>query len=178
MVFVAGALPGERATVQIMTGGNRFYLGRAMRLLVESPGRRVPRCPHFGVCGGCATQHADLATQMAAKEDGLLQNLARIGKVEPERVLPMIAGDEWGYRHRARLSVRHVQSKGVMVGFRERRSTYVADMHECAVLPARVSALIDPLRALIGQLSIHNRLPQVETVIFRAPMTTRAESPD
>src|SRR5205085_4841241 len=115
--------------------------------------------------GGCATQHADLATQMLAKQDGLLQNLARIGKVEPERVLPMVSGEEWGYRHRARLSVRRVEKKGVMVGFRERRSTYVADMHECPVLPARISALIDPLRALIERLSVHSRLPQVEIAV-------------
>ena len=164
-MFVEGALPGERAAVQIMTGGRRFDLGRAKRLLNESPGRRTPRCPHFGVCGGCATQHADLATQLAAKEDWLLQNLARIGKVEPERVLPMISGEEWGYRHRARLSVRRVEKKGVMVGFRERRSTYVTDMHQCPVLPPRLSALIDPLRGLIERLSVHSRLPQVEIAV-------------
>jgi 23S rRNA (uracil1939-C5)-methyltransferase len=165
VVFVDGALPGERAAVQIMTGGRRFDLGRATRLLRESPGRRAPRCPHFGVCGGCATQHADLATQIAAKQDWLLQNLARIGKVEPERVLTMITGEEWGYRHRARLSVRRVEKKGVMVGFRERRSTYVTDMHQCPVLPPRMSALIDPLRELIERLSIHSRLPQVEIAV-------------
>ena len=165
MVFVEGALPGERAAVQIMTGGRRFDLGRASRLLNLSSGRRTPRCPHFGVCGGCVTQHADLATQTAAKQDGLLQNLARIGKVEPERVLPMISGEEWGYRHRARLSVRRVEKKGVMVGFRERRSTYVTDMHQCPVLPPHISALIDPLRGLIERLSVHSRLPQVEIAV-------------
>ena len=166
MVFVEGALPGERAAVNILTELRNFDLGRATRLLNESPGRRTPRCPHFGVCGGCATQHADLATQMAAKQDALLQNLARIGKVQPEGVLPMIAGEEWGYRHRARLSVRRVEKKGgVMVGFRERRSTYVADMRECPVLPARISALIGPLRELIEQLSVRSRLPQVEVAV-------------
>jgi 23S rRNA (uracil1939-C5)-methyltransferase len=102
---------------------------------------------------------------MAAKQDGLVQNLARIGKVQPERMLPMVTGEEWGYRHRARLSVRRVEKKGVMVGFRERRSTYVTDMHECPVLPARISALIDPLRALIEQLSVHSRLPQIEVAV-------------
>lgn len=159
-------MPGERAAVRIMTGGKRFDLGRAERLLNESPGRRTPRCPHFGVCGGCATQHADLAMQMAAKEDALLQNLQRIGQVAPERVLPMITGEEWGYRHRARMSVRRVESKGgVMVGFRERRSTYVTDMHECPVLPERVSALIDPLRMLIEKLSVRSRMPQVEVAV-------------
>lgn len=166
MVFVEGALPGERASVVITTGGPRFDLGRAKQLLVESPGRRAPPCPHFGVCGGCATQHADLATQMAAKQDWLLQNLARIGKVHPERVLPGVTGEEWGYRHRARLSVRRVQKKGgVMVGFRERRSTYVADMRECRVLPAHVSALIVPLKEMIERLSINTRLPQIEVAV-------------
>jgi len=166
VVFVEGALPGERANVVITTGGPRFDLARATRLVVESSGRRAPRCPHFGVCGGCATQHADLATQMAAKQDWLLQNLARIGKVHPERVLPGVAGEEWGYRHRARLSVRRVQKKGgVMVGFRERRSTYVADMRECAVLPPPVSALIVPLKEMIERLSINTRLPQIEVAV-------------
>jgi 23S rRNA (uracil1939-C5)-methyltransferase len=103
---------------------------------------------------------------MAAKEDWLVQNLARIGKVQAERVLPGVAGEEWGYRHRARLSVRRVEKKGgVMVGFRERRSTYVADMRECPVLPPRISALITPLRELIEKLSVRSRLPQVEVAV-------------
>jgi 23S rRNA (uracil1939-C5)-methyltransferase len=166
VVFVEGALPGERAEVRITTGGPRFDLARATRLLTQSPGRRTPRCPHFGTCGGCATQHADLATQVAAKQDLLLQNLARIGKVQPERVLPIVTGEDWGYRHRARLSVRRVEKKGgVMVGFRERRSTYVADMRECPVLPPHISALIGPLRELIERLSVRSRLPQVEVAV-------------
>lgn len=166
MVFVEGALPGERAEVRITTGGPRFDIARATRLLTQSPGRRPPRCPHFGICGGCATQHADLATQVAAKQDWLVQNLARIGKVQPERLLPIVVGEEWGYRHRARLSVRRVEKKGgVMVGFRERRSTYVADMRECPVLPPHISALIGPLRELIERLSVRSRLPQVEVAV-------------
>ena len=166
MLFVEGALPGERAAVQIMTGGRRFDLGRVRRLLVESPGRRAPRCPHFGICGGCATQHADLATQLAAKQDWLVQNLARIGKVTPERVAAPLNGPEWGYRHRARLSVRRVPKKGgVLVGFRERRSSYVADLRECAVLPEHVSALIVPLKTLVESLSVRTRLPQIEVAV-------------
>ena len=166
MLFVEGALPGERATVKIFSARRKFDVGRATSILQEAPGRQPPRCPHFGVCGGCVTQHADLAMQLAAKQDWLIQNLARIGKVEPGRVLPMITGEEWGYRHRARLSVRRVEAKsGVMVGFRERRSTYVTDMHQCPVLPGRISALIDPLRELIERLSVRSRLPQVEVAV-------------
>ena len=161
-----GALPGERAKVRILTGGRKFDIGRAVSLERSSSGRREPSCPHFGLCGGCATQHADLAMQMAAKEDWLIQNLARIGKVQPERVLPMITGEEWGYRHRARLSVRRVPKKGgVLVGFRERRSSYVADLRECRVLPERISSLIVPLKQLVEKLSVRTRLPQIEVAV-------------
>jgi len=166
VVFVEGALPGERAAVRIFQKKSKYETGRATSVVEHSSGRREPRCPHFGVCGGCATQHADERTQMAAKQRWLEDCLERIGKVKPETLLPIVYGPEWGYRHRARLSVRHVQSRGgAMVGFRERRSTHVADMRECHVLPERMSGLITPLRALVESLSIRERLPQIEVAV-------------
>jgi len=148
---------------EIVSSRKSFDILKSRAILKASSARVVPRCPHFGVCGGCATQHADLRTQVAAKQRWLEENLARIGKVAPEVMLPIVYGEEWGYRRRARLSVRRVDKKGgVLVGFRERRSTWVADMQGCAVLPAAVSALIVPLRELIEKLSIHSRVPQVE----------------
>ncbi len=166
MVFVEGALPGERAAVRIFQKKSKYETGRALSVEGHSSGRREPRCPHFGVCGGCATQHADERTQMAAKQRWLEDCLERIGKVKPDTLLPIVYGAEWGYRHRARLSVRHVASRGgAMVGFRERRSTHVADMHECHVLPEKVSLLIPHLRSLVGSLSIRERLPQIEVAV-------------
>src|SRR6185312_10072803 len=162
VVFVEGALPGERASVRVYLKKPKFETGRATSILEPSAGRREPRCPHFGICGGCATQHADERTQMAAKQRWLEDCLERIGKVKAESMLPVVYGPEWGYRHRARLSVRHVASRGAMVGFRERRSTHVADMRECRVLPEQVSRLIPHLRSLVGTLSIKERLPQIE----------------
>ena len=148
---------------EIVSRRKSFDILKSKAILKASSARVVPRCPHFGVCGGCATQHADLRTQVAAKQRWLEENLARVGKVAPEVMLPIVYGEEWGYRRRARLSVRRVDKKGgVLVGFRERRSTWVADMQGCAVLPAAVSALIVPLRELIEKLSIHSRVPQVE----------------
>ena len=148
---------------EIVSRRKSFDILKSRTILKASSARVVPRCPHFGVCGGCATQHADLRTQVAAKQRWLEENLARIGKVAPEVMLPIVYGEEWGYRRRARLSVRRVDKKGgVLVGFRERHSTWVADMQGCAVLPAAVSALIVPLRELIERLSIHSRVPQVE----------------
>jgi 23S rRNA (uracil1939-C5)-methyltransferase len=166
VVFVRGALPGERARIGVLQRKRRQDLARALEILSVGPGRREPRCPHFGTCGGCVTQHADLATQVAAKEDWLLQSLARIGKVQAQRVFAPLTGAEWGYRHRARLSVRRVPKKGgVLVGFRERRSSYVADLRECQVLPPHASALIVPLKELVESLSVRTRLPQIEIAV-------------
>lgn len=136
------------------------------------------------MCGGCATQHADQQTQMAAKQRWLEDNLARIGKVAAESLLPIVYGEPWGYRRRARLSVRRVDKKGgVLVGFRERRSTWVADMRQCMVLPEKISALIVPLRELIEKLSIRTRVPQIEVaaadnataLVFRHLLPLREE---
>ena len=165
VVFVEGALPGERAAVSVFNRKRKFETARARQILESSAGRREPRCPHFGTCGGCATQHADERTQMAAKQRWLEDCLERIGKVKPDTLLPVLYGPEWGYRHRARLSVRHLASRGAMVGFRERRSTHVAEMRECHVLPESVSQLIVPLRSLVGSLSIRERLPQIEIAV-------------
>ena len=165
VVFVEGALPGERVASRKVGGKAKFDVARATAILERSAGRREPLCPHFGVCGGCVTQHADERTQMAAKQRWLEDCLERIGKVEPETMLPITYGPEWGYRHRARLSVRYLTARGAMVGFRERRSTHVAEMHECQVLPPAVSALLVPLRELVGKLSIRERLPQIEVAV-------------
>jgi 23S rRNA (uracil1939-C5)-methyltransferase len=166
VMFVEGALPREKVLSQVINKKSKYEFLKATSILEESSGRRTPRCPHFGVCGGCLTQHADARTQMAAKQRALEENLARIGKVRAETMLPIVYGEEWGYRRRARLSVRHVPSRGgAMVGFRERRSSHVADMRECHVLPPKISALIPPLRQLIGQLSIPDRIPQIEVAV-------------
>ncbi len=166
VVFVEGALAGELVEARLLETKPKFDRARVTEILRPSASRREPRCPYFGVCGGCATQHVDARTQVAAKQRGLEDNLARIGKVGADAMLPPIYGDEWGYRHRARLSVRYVEAKGgALVGFREKKSTYVVDMHSCEVLPAPISSLIDPLRTLIGSLSIRDRVPQVEIAV-------------
>jgi 23S rRNA (uracil1939-C5)-methyltransferase len=166
VVFVEGALGGETVEARLVREKPKFDQARAVAILEPSSGRRTPPCPWYENCGGCVIQHADARTQVAAKQRWLEDCLERIGKVAPESLLAPIYGPEWGYRHRARLSVRYVEKKGgALVGFRERRSTYVVDMRSCEVLPARVSALIPALRALIGGLSFRDRMPQVEVAV-------------
>jgi 23S rRNA (uracil1939-C5)-methyltransferase len=163
VIFVEGALPGEDVEASSWRRKSAFEFATVTQVLRESSQRVRPACPHFGTCGGCSMQHLDARAQVAAKQRVLEDNLARIGNVRPEAVLAPIHGPAWGYRSRARLSVRHVVRKGgVLVGFHEKRSSYVADMRECHVLPPRISALLVPLRELVQGLSIRERLPQVE----------------
>jgi len=144
----------------------RYELANVGELLRASAARASPQCPYYGRCGGCSWQHIDLRTQVAAKQRVLEDSLRHIGNVEPGQILPAIHGPGWQYRHRARLSVRYVPKKGgVLVGFHEKRSSYVADMTSCEVLPARISALLQPLRDLLGALSIRQRVPQIELAI-------------
>ena len=167
VVFIEGALPGERVQVDVHRRKNQWEQGALRSLETQSPLRVRPQCPHFGLhagaCGGCKMQHLEPSAQVAVKQRVLEDNLWHLAKVKPERVLRPIEGPAWGYRYRARLSVRYVAKKAtVLVGFHERKSRYVADMSECHVLPASVSQLLIPLRALIGQMDQRDRLPQIE----------------
>ena len=178
VVFVEGALPGEQVGAEIVRRKPSFDLARVVVVHTQSAARVTPRCPHFGVCGGCTLQHADPSLQVAAKQRALEDALWRIGRVRPDTLLPAIAGPAWGYRYRARLSVRDVAKKGgVLIGFHERKSSYVADMRECHVIPPQVSALLPALRTLVESLSIRTRLPQIELAVGErlAPGTRRAE---
>lgn len=170
VVFIEGALPGERVQAQISRKKNNWEQGQVTAIARESAQRVRPGCPHFGLhagaCGGCKMQHLHPAAQVAVKQRVLEDNLWHLAKVKPERLLRPVHGPAWGYRHRARLSVRWVAKKGtVLVGFHERKSRYVADMTVCPVLPPHVSALLVPLRELIGAMDQRERLPQVELAV-------------
>jgi 23S rRNA (uracil1939-C5)-methyltransferase len=162
-IFVEGALPGERVLASSYRKKPEFEQAQATQILQASPFRVTPQCVWFGLCGGCTHQHLDESAQVAAKQRVLEDCFQHIGKVTPETTLSPIHGPTWGYRTRARLSVRHVPKKGgVLVGFHERRSSYVADMTSCEVLLPHISALLLALRALVASLSIRDRLPQIE----------------
>jgi 23S rRNA (uracil1939-C5)-methyltransferase len=166
VIFVEGGLIGERVRYSSYRKKPSYENAIATEILRASAERAIPACPHFGVCGGCAMQHLDGRAQVAVKQRVLEDNLWHIGKLKPNVIYRAIHGPSWAYRHRARLSVRHVVKKGgVLVGFHERRSSFVADMRECHVLPRQTSDLLLPLRELIGQLSIRDKLPQIEVAL-------------
>ncbi len=165
-IFINGALPYETVVYSSYRKKPSFENADTSKVLKASFMRTTPRCPHFGVCGGCSLQHAEFTAQVAAKQRVLEDNLARLGNVKPEVMLPPIYGPAWGYRHRARMSARLVAKKGgVLVGFHEKRSSFIADMRECHILPPHISALLVPLRGLVAGLSICQRMPQIELAV-------------
>ncbi len=163
VVFVDGALPGEEVTVSVGRKKNQWEQATPTAWRRESAQRVTPQCPHYGTCGGCKMQHLHVGAQLAVKQRALEDALWHVGKVRAEQILRPIEGPAWGYRYRGRLSVRFVAKKGkVLVGFHERKSSYVADMSRCDILPPALSALLLPLRELIANLDERDRLPQIE----------------
>jgi 23S rRNA (uracil1939-C5)-methyltransferase len=166
VIFIEGALTGEEVEYSSYKRKPSYEQANATHILRASAQRVTPRCPHFGICGGCSMQHLDPIAQTAVKQRVLENAFWHLARLKPETMFPAIHGASWGYRYRARLSVRLVPKKGgVLVGFHERRSSYVADMGSCAVLPPEVSALLPRLRELVTGLSIPDRLPQIEVAI-------------
>ncbi len=162
-VFVDGALPGELVLCQTTKRTSKYDEAKVLEVIEASQDRVQPRCSAAGVCGGCSLQHMNDAHQIHAKQDVLLDNLKQIGKVEPESILAPLQGAHWNYRRKARLGVKFVPKKGgVLVGFREKQSGYLAVMDSCEVLDKRFSQLIVPLRELIGKVSVAKRIPQIE----------------
>ncbi|MCX8017828.1 MAG: TRAM domain-containing protein, partial [Rhodocyclaceae bacterium] len=169
-VFIEGALPGERVAYTSVRRKPNYEIARLTAIIKASSQRVTPRCPHFGVCGGCSMQHLEPLAQAAAKQRILEDAFWHIARLKPQCVLPPIVGPAWGYRRRARLTVRLVPKKGgVLVGFHEKKSSYVAVMDSCAVLPAPISLLLPRLKELVASLSIPDRLPQIELAAGEGP---------
>ena len=169
VVFVEGALPGERVSFETTKKKKNWEAGRMTVLHRESSMRVKPRCPHFGVCGGCSMQHIEPSAQVAVKQRVLEDNLWHISKVKAGNIMRPMYGPTWGYRYRARLSARYLAKREVvLVGFNERGSGFVAEISECHVLPQHVSDMLVPMRELIGSMSIYNKVPQIEVAIGEA----------
>lgn len=165
-IFVDGAVTGEEVEYSAYRKKPAWEAAQVLRVRREAPSRVAPRCPFFGTCGGCSMQHVDEPTQVASKQRVLEDALWHVGRVRPETMLRPLHGLPWGYRHRARMSARWVEKKGgSLVGFRERKSTFVTDMTSCEVLPRAVSGLIRPLRTLIDSLDLRERIPQIEVAV-------------
>ncbi|TXT23922.1 MAG: 23S rRNA (uracil1939-C5)-methyltransferase [Gallionellaceae bacterium] len=166
VIFIEGALTGERVTYSSYRKKTSYEQAQVSQIFKPSFMRVEPKCAHFGTCGGCSMQHLDARAQVAAKQRVLEDNLERIGKVGAEVILPPIYGQAWGYRQRARLSVRHVLKKGkTLVGFREKNGKYVTEMRHCEILTPKIAALLPLLGELNESFTIRDALPQIEVAV-------------
>ncbi len=165
-VFVDGALPGEEVIFRYVRCFSKFDEAVVTEVLHPSPDRVEPRCPHFLVCGGCSLQHMSHEAQIKAKTTALLEQLEHFAGTHPENLLDPLVGSIWGYRRSARLGARLVHKKGgVLVGFREKHSSFIADISQCEVLHPAIGHNIEPLRNIVSSLSIPDLIPQIEVAV-------------
>lgn len=165
-IFIDGALPGETVRFRYYNKRQKYDSGGAVEIITPSVERVEPACRYFGTCGGCSLQHMQARAQLSAKQQVLADNLRHIGRLEPVSWLAPIAGPEFGYRRRARLGVRLVPKKGgVLVGFRERRRSYITNLDGCLTLEPRVSDLLPHIRGVVARLSRPDRIPQIEVAV-------------
>jgi 23S rRNA (uracil1939-C5)-methyltransferase len=165
-IFVDDALPDEVVEIVRVRRQRSYDEARLQRIVQPSPDRVTPRCAHYGLCGGCALQHLSSERQLALKQKQLLEELQRIGHVSPKEVLAPLQAGTWNYRRRARLGVRWVHKKErALVGFRERNTSYIAELASCVVLRPPLDGLLPALSALISGLSVRERLPQIECAV-------------
>lgn len=163
---VYNALPGERVVARVRKRHRGEDLALAEQILSPSADRVDPRCAHYPLCSGCALQHLDHVAQLRYKQDRLLQAIAGHAGVEPERLLSPLTGPQWGYRRKARLGVRYVHKMGrVLVGFRERGRSGLADLRRCEVLHPAVGERLDALAAMLGELEAREQIPQLEMAV-------------
>ncbi len=167
VIFIQGALPTELVTYTVTSDKARFSKAKVRQILKPAVFRADPKCAAFGVCGGCTMQHLDIRAQVAMKQRVLEDDLQHIAKTKPQEILRPMGGPTWEYRHRARLSAvnRSIKKGTVLIGFHEGKSSYVADMLACEILPKHVSDLLPELRKLVMGLSIVDRMPQIEIAV-------------
>lgn len=159
-------MPGETVSFRVTKRRGRFDQAHVARVDSPSPHRVEPRCPHFGLCGGCSLQHLDHPEQVAFKQRHLLEQLQTHAGVSPLKVLPALTGSIWGYRRKARLGVKHVPKKGgALVGFCERNDHRIAQLERCEILPEEVGSAIRALRDLVSGLDANNKIPQIEVAV-------------
>jgi SAM-dependent methyltransferases related to tRNA (uracil-5-)-methyltransferase len=166
IIFTRGALPGERVIASRSLSRAKYEEADVVDILEPSPDRIKPKCDVYGVCGGCSFQHLSSKNQIYAKQSWLKSAFMGQAKIEPKKWLEPLQAESWGYRRKARLGVRYVEKKEkVLVGFRERKSSFITVMSRCEVLHPSLGDNLELLGECIGKLSIKMHVPQIEVAI-------------
>ena len=166
IAFVDGALPGETVSAVFTSRRSQYDELRLKEVLVASQERVTPPCEVASVCGGCLLQHMSADAQIAHKQQVLMDQLKHTAGLSDFEWLPAMASVSDSYRRKARLAVRYVHKKSdVLVGFREKASTFITDMNNCVTLVQPVAKLIAPLRQLLLTMDSCREIPQIEVAV-------------
>lgn len=164
--FIDEALPGETVEFSYTDIRKDYAEGKMAKVLAASPIRTEAQCPHYSICGGCSFQHVESSLQINIKQDLLVEQFKRIGKLDIPILWEPLTGPHWGYRRKARMGVKYVAKKDrVLVGFREKRQSYLAELDSCAVMHPKVGTQLVALGEMIKTLSIREKIPQIEVAI-------------
>ncbi len=162
-LFVEGALPGETVRATYTATHKNYDEARVQTVLNASSDRVEPPCDHFSICGGCSLQHIARPAQISFKQSVLEEQFRHFGGIVPEAWLPPLVDDETAYRRKARLGVKFVIKKdALLVGFREKSSSFLADIERCVVLDRRIGNELLALRAMVNSLEKRSHIPQIE----------------
>lgn len=165
--FIFGSLAQEKVELLYHKKHRKYDEAFIAKITHPSDDRVTPSCLFFGVCGGCSLQHMSQAKQIEFKQDVLLEQLKHFGDVIPDQVMDPLYSYAFGYRRKARFSVRYVIKKSkLLVGFREMfHPQYLADIDSCKILHPQLSSLITPLKEILSKLISYQNIPQIEVAL-------------
>ena len=166
IIFIRGALPTEKIIASRITSRAKYEEAKLEKILIKANNRIPHKCAVFGTCGGCSMQHITSEEQIKLKANWIKDQFIKQTKLTPEKYLKPLQCDSWGYRHKARFSVKYVEKKArVLIGFHQYKSSFITDMQECEILPYSIGKRINELINCIEQLSVKKQVPQIELAI-------------
>lgn len=165
-IFVAGALPGETVDARITKQHKRYTEAECTNVHQASAFRSDPLCSHYGVCGGCDLQHLEHTQQIQEKQVIVLDQLKRLGKVEPEQIESPLRSLPENYRRAARLGINQLQRDGsIIIGFRRRGSNKLTSIDNCPVLNEKLNQVINLLNKCLQDANNVRNITHAEVVM-------------
>ncbi len=181
VIFVEGAIAGDRVKAKVYKNKKKYAEANVVEILSPSPHRTAPRCTHFGTCGGCKWQHVAYETQLAYKQQHVIDALERIGGFRGLPVLPIIGSrDQFYYRNKLEFSFspkpwrttmdreQFAQGPELALGFHvPQRWDKVLNIDECFLQSEISSGILTAVRAFAQKHNIPAYDPETESGYFR-----------
>lgn len=178
VVMIRGAIPGETVEARIEEEKRDYYIAKAIKIIYPSPDRVIPKCPYFGICGGCHLQYISHKCQIYLKEKILEDTLKRLANIEI-RTSSLFDTNPWEYRYKGQFKVNLNN-----IGFYKEKSREVVDIKKCCLMTEEVNDFLKKTRDLLS--SMDKNLPLIKEIHITSSDQTigllktsgRIENPD